>query len=167
MISSFPTGIIQKVKGIISKYNLKTVVKDSTLRRNIAYTFQFIDLVEWLLNDTDIGLTVKEQVIKYGIVALDSIMESILRDYLEYNRVKPSKKTKRNINKLAKLDCPAKVVNSLSDLHKKRNKIHLHLWRNKLEYKKYKVKDFRKAKKDLFVFMKWISKEKWGNSPSG
>jgi len=88
-------------------------------------------------------------------------MEGILRDYLKYNRVKPSNKnTKKNIDKLVELDCPIKIVNSLLDLHNKRSKIHLYLWGGELEYKKYKLGNFKRAKKDLFAFMEWINKEK-------
>jgi hypothetical protein len=52
-------------------------VKDSTAQSNIAYQLMMSDLFSWLLNRTDITLTVKEMVIKYEIVIMASIAETL------------------------------------------------------------------------------------------
>jgi hypothetical protein len=155
-----PTGVIKKVNKIIESYHLYVIVKDSALVRNIAYTFQFISFINWVLNSTDISLIVGEQTVKYGIIAVNSIIESIVYDYLkQYPAVQPSEKSsEKNIEKLKQKARPApqSLIDSLKKVHKKREKIHLRLWKGELEYKKYKIADYQEAKNALNVLMNCI-----------
>lgn len=156
----FPIGVIKTVEEIINSYHLYTIVEDTTLVRNIAYTFQFISFIDWVLNSTDICLTVEEQTIKYGIIAVNSIIESIVYDYLkQYPAVQPSEKSsEKNIEKLKQKARPApkSLIDSLKKVHKKREKIHLRLWKGELEHKKYKIADYEEAKNALNDLIKWI-----------
>lgn len=160
MLVNIPSGIIKKVTDIITEHNLTAVVYDATMRRNIAYTFQFINFVDWLLSETDLGLTVKKQVIKYGIVALNSIMEGVIYDYLKRNQKVPKKGTGKNIDKLViDLNMPTGIANSLIAIHRKREKIHLNLCGGSLD-QEYDLKGYNDVKTNLMDFIKWISKMK-------
>jgi len=156
----FPFGVIKRVDQIIDSLNLRVIVKNATLRRNIAYTFQFISVVDWLLDKTTIDLVAREQAIKYGIVALNSIVEGIVYDHLkERLLIDPSKKLEKNIEKLEqKVYVPKKVTSSLKKIHRKRGKIHLQLWGTELEHQKYKTEDYKEAKNALSELMNWIHK---------
>ena len=150
---SFPRRRIRVVEKT-AKW-LEPIVIDPTLRRNIAYTFQFIDLVDWLLTETDIAFTAREQVIKFGIIAIHSILEAIIRDYLgRFKSIRISKKVKKNIKKIR--DLPNDIKKELDYIHKKREKIHLHLWKEELEYQKYVDADYEHCKEGLLKFIKWI-----------
>lgn len=153
-----PTGVIKRVNEIIDSHHLPVIVDDPTLWRNIAYTFQFIDFVDWLLYGTDVILIAREQTIKYGIIAVNSIIEGIVYNYLkQYPSVRPSEKSLgKNIEKLQQKDVPRNIISSLKKVHKKREKIHLRLWGTRLEYGKYKTEDYERAKKALDNFMKWL-----------
>lgn len=157
----FPLGIIGKVQDIINDEYLENAVVNHTLKRNIAYTFQFTHLIEWLLDDTDLSLTVQEQVIKFGIIALNSIMEGVVRDYLERPpKIKPAKKMRKNIKKLRKPTCgpvPLRITKQLELAHRRRERIHLHLCRDELEYKKYKKGDYYKTKDAIMSLINWIA----------
>lgn len=157
----FPQGKIQKVNEIINQY-LRRSVLDQTLRRNIAYTFQFINVVDWLLEETDICLTAREQTVKYGIIAVNSIMESVIRDYLGREpSITPAKGVEKNIGKLRLKKpnpVPLRIVQSLKFVHRKREKIHLHLCGDELEYNKYKKEDYIKCKQVIYEFIEWIKK---------
>jgi len=155
-----PRGLIKTVHEITDFYKLYQIVKDRTLVRNIAYTFQYISFIDWLLDKTDICLTVREQTIKYGIVAVYSIIESIVYDYLkQYPAVRPSeKKSGKNIQKLRqkKRPPPNSIIESLEKVRKKREKIHLRLWKRELEHQKYETRDYEKAKNALNHFIAWL-----------
>ncbi len=156
----FPTGVIKTVEEIINSYHLYTIVEDTTLVRNIAYTFQFISVIDWLLYDRKISLTAKEQTIKYGIIAINSIIEGIIYDYLkQHPAVQPSeKKSEKNIEKLKQKprSIPKSIIDSLKKVHNKRGKIHLRLWGDELERQKYKIRDYEEAKNTLDNLIKWI-----------
>lgn len=156
----FPFGVIKTVNEIMSSHNLRVIVDDPTLRRNIAYTFQFIDVIDWLLYGTDIDLVGKEQTIKYGIVAVNAIIEGIVYDYLkQHPAVQPSeKKSEKNIEKLKQKprSIPKSIIDSLKKVHKKRGKVHLRLWGIELEHGKYKMADYKEAKNALNNLMDWI-----------
>lgn len=154
-----PTGIIRTVDKIIDSCKLAFIVDNPTLWRNIAYTFQFIDFIDWLLYGTDIALIAKEQTIKYGIVAVNSIIEGIVHDYLgQRPSVRPAKKLEKNLEKLEKKHVPRTIIEPLKRVHNKRAKIHLQLWGTELERLRYKTEDYERAKKALDDFMKWLVK---------
>jgi len=155
-----PTGIIRTVNKIIDSCKLSVIVDDPTLWRNVAYTFQFIDFIDWLLYRTNIGLIAKEQTIKYGIVAVNSIIEGIVYNYLKrYPAVQPKEKESgKNLEKLEQKHVPRSIIEPLKKVHKKREKIHLRLWGTRLEHQKYKTEDYESAKKALDDFMKWLYK---------
>jgi len=158
----FPSNKINKVQDLIDGLGLDKTIRNHTLRRNIAYTFQYTDVVEWILEDTDLALTAREQVIKFGIIALNSIMEGTIRDFLERPTYKqPSNKVGRNIEKKKKKKpkpVPIHITKKLRKAHKKREKIHLHLCKDELEYKKYKKNDYDETLDTIIEFIEWIAK---------
>jgi hypothetical protein len=87
-------------------------------------------------------------------------MEGIIRDYLgRFSSIKPSDKVGRNINKLRLHICgpvPITITDHLRAAHRRREKIHLHLCKNELEYGKYKKDDYYKTKDTILEFIDWI-----------
>lgn len=146
----FPRGVIttaQQFRSILRCFNMTT-------RRNIAYALQLVDVLCWLLNRFDIGLSAKNMIVKVSIITLASIAEAMIYDWLNYHsranqQLKPNKKFKKNIDKLYKHGIiSADLTDRLHDLRKKRDNIHLHRLSN-WELGKYDVKDHNEALKVL------------------
>jgi len=157
-IINFPKGTIKKVNEIIKRAKLDLIVINPTIRRNIAYTIQFINVIKWMLKQTTIDLTAKEQLIKYAVIAINSIAEAIVVDYLENRppKIKINKKFSKNIDKLRQKGVPTDIIDNLQLLREKRSKIHLYLWRDELEHMKYSEKDYKRAVKTLVDLLEYI-----------
>ena len=52
-IINFPTGKIKKVNEIIENGKLSIIIKNPTIRRNLAYAIQFTNVIGWMLKKTD------------------------------------------------------------------------------------------------------------------
>ena len=156
-----PLGTIPRVNDLIEKLDLKLSIQHMTLRRNIAYTLQYIKFVEWLLKNSDLALTAKEQTIKYGIVALNAVLDGAVRDHLERPPyLQPSQRFQRNIEKLKtkKLKpLSGHLANRLIKAHRKREKIHLYCCGDKLEHGQYSMGDFIEIKEITTDYLKWLA----------
>lgn len=53
-------------------------LKDPIVRKNISYALQLSDFNSWILNRTDISLSVRDMFIKESIILLGSIAEAVL-----------------------------------------------------------------------------------------
>jgi len=70
-----PRGYIRRAVQFRQKLNF---ISDSNIKKNISYSLQLSDFYCWILNRTSLSLTVKEMFIKYGIVLMASICETIV-----------------------------------------------------------------------------------------
>jgi hypothetical protein len=70
----FPRGYIRPASTFRSRL---TCMKDLTHKYNISYQLMLSDLFTWLLNRTDIALTIREMIIKYEIVLMASVAETL------------------------------------------------------------------------------------------
>lgn len=69
----FPRGYLRNASDFRSRLSF---IKDENLKKNISYTLILIDVLNWLINRTDIYGSAKEMVIKNTLVLLASISES-------------------------------------------------------------------------------------------
>jgi len=144
----FPRGYIRRVIEFEQRMHF---IRDGKLRKNIAYTFQFTDLIRWLINRFDIGLTLFDMLTKIGIITLASIAEAMCYGFLQWytQEIKPKinmpKKFSGMINLLAKSEkiIDLKLLDDLEWLRDKRNNIHL--WRADREYQAYDISDYNRA----------------------
>lgn len=52
------------------------------MRKKVAYTFQFTELILWLIYRFSIGLTLFDMLVKWGITILASIAEAMCYGFL-------------------------------------------------------------------------------------
>lgn len=71
----FPRGYIRPVSEFEARLPF---VQNFTLKKNIAYAFQYTDLLRWISNWFDIGLSVLSIHNKTGILFFASIAEAML-----------------------------------------------------------------------------------------
>ena len=151
-----PLGVIPKVNDLIDLLDLRSAIKHRTLRRNIAYTLQYIKFIEWLLKNSNLALTAREQTIKYGIVALNAVLDGAVRDHLERPpALKPANKFQSNLKKLQANHykaIPLSLQNRMIKAHRKREKIHLYCCGDELDGN-YKMEDFTEAKAILVDYL--------------
>lgn len=140
-----PAGVIRTVRKLQPEYSF---VSDSTLRRNICYGIEALDFYRWLINRFGIYGPVAGYLYKTGIILIDSIVESITRDFLSQMNKTPCKKHSGNINKLETCGVPSPLCARIIALHGRRSNIHLHLVTD-LEASKYDLKDWNRSIKCL------------------
>jgi len=137
----FPRGYIREAGCFRQKYPCHK----RPIANNVAYTLQFHDVLRWLLNRTDIDLTARQMVIKYGIVSIYSVIEAIVWTKLSQTRNMPGKKFEKNVGKMQSSGfIDQGLAKRLIDVHKKRGKIHLELYALKGE-EKYDHQDWNNA----------------------
>lgn len=69
-----PTEIIRTVRYFKLRLGC---VKNPVLQKNLAYQLQLSDFFFWLLERTNISYSVREMIIKYSIVIMGSVAESL------------------------------------------------------------------------------------------
>ena len=146
----FPRGVITTAR------QFRSILRcfDRTTRRNIGYALQLVDVLCWLLNRFDIGLSAKDMIVKVSLITLASVAEAMIYDWLNYHcqtnpQLKPNKKFNKNIDKLYKHGIiSADLKDRLHDLRKKRDNIHLHRLSD-WELGKYDIKNHNEALKAL------------------
>jgi len=132
-----PTGYIR------TAYDFRlrlACVKDKVLQYNIAYQLQLSDFFSWLLTRTNVSLTVREMLIKYGLVLMGSIAEALLVNFTTKN-VSFEKKLKRLLDNKK---ITQKSFNELKWLWDTRLAIHPFELIQR-EYNKYKDTDYDRA----------------------
>ncbi|MDD3492186.1 MAG: hypothetical protein PHZ19_01655 [Candidatus Thermoplasmatota archaeon] len=142
----FPIGFIRKA----AHYRRRCPCYDAAIAKNISYTLQFHDVLRWLLNWFDIGLTAQEMVIKHGIVAVAAVIEAIEVDELERRNIKAAMSLKRSTDKLQEQGIITdELAKKIQDLRKTRDNLHLqsHIWKPKkaTEPEIYKIDDWNNA----------------------
>jgi len=73
-----PKGHIRKVDDFIQKYDLNYLLADRKLRKNIAYSLQTSDFINFLHNRFNITLSVGSIFYKLSILNIFSILEAII-----------------------------------------------------------------------------------------
>ena len=73
-----PNGYIRVNEHFISDYHLNDIVHDYALRKNIAYSIQFSDLHNFMLNRLFIWGSVRTMLIKGAVVNLISVFEALV-----------------------------------------------------------------------------------------
>lgn len=142
----FPRGFINTARVFRDLYPCRS----SRIGDQVAYTMQFQDVLRWLLNRTDLRITAKQMVVKYGIVCLVSVIEGLVFDKLRSRKITPSKKLRTNLRKLRDAGFIREATYALLDrIRQKREKLHLHLYEASGE--QYEVEDWNLAVKGLQV----------------
>ena len=152
----FPRGYISTVESL--KQGLPKNINE-VLLRNISYSLQLTDFYAWHLNRTDVNLTLKQMILKNGIVTYCSIMESLLHQQqfqlIARNKSFPQRQ-KMFVNRgLITQD----LSDQLNGLWKKRQGIHLYIL-TEPEHNQYSYEDYNSAAttvKELIDQMK-----RWG-----
>jgi len=153
----FPRGVINTAEFYRKRYP----GLPPTLRTNVAYTMQLQDVLRWLANRFDLGLTAKEMLIKHQIVLLCEVMEGLAYAAVdELTSSKSNKRFKKNIDKL----CAHQVISEslcrrLHRARELRDNIHLVRIRRK-EYRKYRIRHYNKSLTTLRKLRRAISKKR-------
>ncbi len=121
----FPRGFINTA----GTYRARFRCRRKGIGDNVAYTLQFHDVLRWILQRTDLGITAQRMVIKYGIVSIVSVIEGLIYDSLTSHRLVVSKKLRSNLKKAKDAGIISLVTfGLLQEVLRKREKIHLHLY---------------------------------------
>lgn len=151
----FPRG---RIKTTDSYRNRVPFIKNPRTKSNIAYSLQLMDAITWLLERFDLTGIAREMLIKNCLVLLGSVAEVFARLHLNKQGITPSKKFKKNLDKLEQ----NKFINSslctqLRDLQEKRDNIHLDKV-GKAEIGKYSDSDYYEALSLIAEYRKILNK---------
>ncbi len=150
----FPRGYIRRLYEFEERL---LFVTDPVLRKNIAYAFQYTDLLRWMSNWFDIGLSILSIHNKTGILFFASIAEAMLVGFILFA------KNQKNLFDCSEavpfsemIDClmresvlPREFADELHWLRRQRNNIHLRkvlLQEQSIEYEKYSFKEYNRAR---------------------
>ena len=137
----FPRRYFKTVHFYQSKFSW---IGNYQLSKNIAYHYQFIDVLRWVGNSTDLYGPVKNVLYKHAIVVSGSIAEAFITAVakkLNYVEAKFPGRVKR-LNR--EVIIPNKLLTDLLWLWDLRNEIHLHLIEDN-EDERYKVSAVKKS----------------------
>ncbi len=124
----FPRGVIRTVE----HYKRIYPCSDEVIATNAAYTLQFHDVLRWILNRTDLSHSAHQMVVKYGIIAITSVIEGLLEGALQDRGIKRGNKLSSKLR--AAYDhglIDDELYYRLDEVRGARDKIHLHLYRIK------------------------------------
>lgn len=76
----FPRGFPRKTQNFRSRYSF---IRDSHLKRNVAYSLILSDFYRWVLNRTDVWGTPREMIIKEAICLIGAVAESVTKDAMQ------------------------------------------------------------------------------------
>ena len=96
-----PKGHIRKVQDFLDKYDLKCLISEVNLQKNIAYSLQTSDFINLLLNRFHIGLSVGSIFYKLSILNIFCVIEALVYgivDDLHAHCIKGSSVCKHNRN---------------------------------------------------------------------
>ena len=82
----FPRGYIRPTSSIRKRFSF---LNNKTLESNISYLIQLSDVLDWILNRTDISMIAKSMVIKNKYFLLGAILESVTKVMLKGKCGKP------------------------------------------------------------------------------
>jgi hypothetical protein len=132
-----PRGYIRTVYDFRQRLNCIT---DKVLKYNIAYQLQLSDFYSWILTRTDIGLSVREMLIKWGIILVASNADSLTAIFTTKNM--PFKDRLKRLVKSEKIS--QSVQEEMIWLWDTRDAVHPHK-QNKKEYNKYGDAHYNRA----------------------
>lgn len=136
-----PRGYIRKVEDHEKEL---AILNDLALKKNISYNILLTDFYCLILNRTDIFFTLREMIIKNGIIIYSSIMESLLR-VEPFKNIKPKQSFPKRIERIKNIGLiDDELKEELLWLWNVRGNIHLYLL-EKPEFTKYSDKDYNKA----------------------
>ena len=140
-VLQFPRRYLRRVAELKSTF---PELGNPTMASNIAYSLQLTDFYTWHLNRTDIDLTLKQMIIKSGVVTYCSVMEGLLHTsrFRAYN-------VKGKFHEKQKKFIKAGLLNEglsekLSWLWNRRQGVHLYL-PERAEYNEYSYDDLNKS----------------------
>lgn len=138
----FPRGRIRRADTFRKRINF---IKNPSLKSNIAYSRQLMDVVSWLMERFDLRGIAQEMLIKTSLVILASFAEVFVRQHLNMHNIKPNKKFKKNIEKLHQKELiDAELIEGLHSLREKRDNIHLDRIQ-RTEFGQYNMNDYKEA----------------------
>ena len=140
----FPYGVIRRAETFRAQH---PIIRDRTLKTNIAYALQFANVYTWMLQWFSIGLTAKQMLIKHGVVLFTSIMEALTHyfvdNYLRQENV--HKRFKKNLEKLKNNGVvDDDELDELNRCRRVRDKIHLQIQFAR-EWEEYEESDYYSA----------------------
>lgn len=137
----FPSGYLRTAHYFKSRL---AFMRDETLKKNIAYCLIEADLFTWLINRTRITGTLKEMIIKSGIVKMGSISEATIR-HLTKGRISRNLSFIDRCNRMEAMEMiTQEICDELHWLWNARKAIHLYLLGD-AEYSKYSEADYDRA----------------------
>ncbi len=147
----FPRGYIRKLNEFEERLPF---VVDPILKRNISYAFQYTDLLRWMSNWFDIGLSILSIHNKTGILVFASIAEAMMVGFIQSSG--GSLKCSEDATFYEMIRCLHKesvlsqdLAEGLHWLREQRNNIHLKkvsLEEQSKEYEKYSFGEYNRAR---------------------
>ena len=138
---AFPKQFVRTKNSYTKQYEW---LLNSTLKRNLAYEFIFVDVLRWLSNHTDIYGPARQMLYKHVIVISGAIMESLLNGFFVQNSFAERKVPAQFKRLLKEKISDQKLFDELVWVWALRQNVHLFLL-NEPEIEKYKVTDVRRA----------------------
>ena len=138
-----PTGIIStanQIREIYLPHEIcnKNNALDQFLKDNIAYSWEFLEFLDWFFANKRTDLVIREELIKTGIVQVGSVAEGLEVYFIKL--LKNCGKVDRSIKRLKFKGCNdllknkgiigGDLFNSLEQLRERRDKIHIYLQSN-------------------------------------
>lgn len=137
----FPHGYLRSASHFRSRLGF---ISDDILRRNMAYCLIEADLLTWLINRTRITGTLKEMLIKSGIVKMGALAEAGVYHFTT-GRISNNLGFVRKCRQMVALDIiNQKLCDDLEWLWDTRRSIHLFLV-GEAEYSRYREMDYDRA----------------------
>ena len=138
-----PTGIISTASQIREIYLPQEICNknnalDQFLKDNIAYSWEFLEFLDWFFANKRTDLVIREELIKTGIVQVGSVAEGLEVYFIKL--LKNCGKVDRSIKRLKFKGCNdllknrgiirGDLFNGLEQLRERRDKIHIYLQSN-------------------------------------
>lgn len=139
----FPQGQLGTVAQHLGKFDW---VGSDVLATNLANQYVFLDLLQWVLNRTDLMGAARTMLFKNIVVVCGSIVEALLDSAATKVGIDADKFMNRNRKLKSKNVIDANLLDELSWLWRLRGKIHLHIL-DDFEQQLYKADDARRALK--------------------
>jgi len=150
-----PRGYIRHINTI--KDGLHFISED-VFKSNLAYTLQLTDLFTWILNRTDISLSLQSLLYKYSVVVYGNIADDLIKGYHKQLGFKGQGKLDKLITEGI---IPARRKKRLKKLSDLRNNVHL-LKLTEKEYAMYDGNIYNYASETVGMLL--IDLEKHSNS---
>jgi hypothetical protein len=137
----FPQGQLGTLTQHLDKFNW---IESEVLASNLANQYVFLDLLQWVLNRTDLMGSARTMLFKNIVVVCGSIVEALLDSAATKVGIEADKFMNRNRKLKQKRVIDTDLLDALGWLWRLRGKIHLHILED-YEQQVYKADDAKLA----------------------